>query len=132
MFTCVPDRPESTLIGVTVRSTCISRWAGSNIGMKPTPETFSDVLNDFIQKSGLSERQLQLRAEIHPTTFGQMLCGDPGNKQTLMRLRKLQLDELWFHRFLMALIVQDYGEDVVREAGLLRNDTAMYASGNRG
>jgi hypothetical protein len=85
-------------------------------------ESFSQVLDDYLRESGMSERQFLSRVpDLHPTTFAELRCGlDPCNPTTLGRIVKgLRLDRRWTSRFYAALLVQRDGEDLVRAAGLI-------------
>lgn len=85
-------------------------------------ESFSQVLDDYLKESGMSERQFLSRVpDLHPTTFAELRYGvDPGNPTTLRRIVKgLGLDREWTSRFYAALLVSRDGEDLVRAAGLI-------------
>jgi len=85
-------------------------------------ESFSQVLDDYLKSSGMSERQfLSSVPDLHPTTFIELRHGlDPGDSSTLLRIvRGLRLDRAWTSRFYAALLIDRDGEDLVRAAGII-------------
>jgi hypothetical protein len=85
-------------------------------------ESFSAVLNDFLARHGMTEREFLSRVpDLHPTTFAELRRGlDECDSVTLRRIvAGHRLDRDWASRFYTALLVQRDGEDLVRAAGLV-------------
>ena len=49
-------------------------------------ESFAVVLNDYLVRAGVSEREFVLRTSVHPTTVAEYRSGaDPCNRQRTLR-----------------------------------------------
>jgi hypothetical protein len=84
-------------------------------------ESFGAVLNDFLARSGVSEREFITTVGVHPTTFAELKSGaDSGNEVILKNIvAKLRLEREWAARFYVALLAERDGEDLLRAAGLI-------------
>jgi hypothetical protein len=84
-------------------------------------ESFAAVLNDFLARSGVSEREFVTTIGVHPITFAELKSGaDSGNEVILKNIvTKLRLDQEWAARFYIAMLAERDGEVLLRAAGLI-------------
>jgi predicted transcriptional regulator len=84
-------------------------------------ETFADVLNDYLVREGLTEREFVFRTGLHPTSCAEMRRGlDPCNCLILKKMvTTLRLRREWAARFYVALLAERDGEELLRAAGLI-------------
>ena len=84
-------------------------------------ETFADVLNDYIVREGLTEREFVHRTGLHPTSCAEMRRGlDPCDCLVLKKMvTTLRLRREWAARFYVALLAERDGEELLRAAGLI-------------
>jgi predicted transcriptional regulator len=85
------------------------------------PETFADVLNDYLVREGLTEREFARRTGLHPTSCAELRCGlDSCDSLVLKKmLTTLRLRREWAARFYVALLAERDGEELLRAAGLV-------------
>jgi predicted transcriptional regulator len=84
-------------------------------------ETFADVLNDYLVREGLTEREFVNRTGLHPTSCAELRCGlDPCDSLILKKMvTTLRLRRDWAARFYLALLAERDGEELLRAAGLI-------------
>lgn len=84
-------------------------------------ETFADVLNEYLAREGVSEREFVHRTEVHPTTVAEYRIGaDPCNSLVLRTIvTRLHLSREWAARFYVALLAERDGEELLRAAGFV-------------
>jgi hypothetical protein len=84
-------------------------------------ETFADVLNDYLVREGLTERDFVQRTGLHPTSCAELRCGlDPCDSLVLKKmLTTLGLRREWAARFYLALLAERDGVELLRAAGLI-------------
>jgi predicted transcriptional regulator len=84
-------------------------------------ETFADVLNDYLVREGLTEREFVNRTGLHPTSCAEMRCGlDQCDSLILKKMvTTLRLRREWAARFYVALLAERDGEELLRAAGLI-------------
>jgi predicted transcriptional regulator len=84
-------------------------------------ETFADVLNDYLVREGLTEKDFVFRTGLHPTSCAELRRGlDPCNGLVLKKIvTALGLRREWAARFYIALLAERDGEDLLRAAGLI-------------
>jgi predicted transcriptional regulator len=84
-------------------------------------ETFADVLNDYLVREGLTEREFVHKTGLHPTSCAELRCGlDPCNSLVLKKIvTTLGLRREWAARFYIALLAARDGEELLRAAGLV-------------
>lgn len=84
-------------------------------------ERFADVLNDYLEREGVAEREFVSRTGLHPTSVAEMRHGlDHGDCLVLKRMvAALHLRPEWAARFYVALLAERDGEELLRAAGLL-------------
>ncbi|HEX8293811.1 MAG TPA: hypothetical protein VF570_18750 [Pyrinomonadaceae bacterium] len=89
--------------------------------MTNRPETFADVLNDYLVREGLTEREFARRTGLHPTSCAELRCGlDSCDSLVLKKmLTTLRLRREWAARFYVALLAERDGEELLRAAGLV-------------
>jgi predicted transcriptional regulator len=84
-------------------------------------ETFADVLNDYLVREGLTEREFVFRTGLHPTSCAEMRRGlDQCDSLILKKMvTTLRLRREWAARFYVALLAERDGEELLRAAGLI-------------
>jgi predicted transcriptional regulator len=84
-------------------------------------ETFADVLNDYLVREGLTEREFVFRTGLHPTSCAEMRRGlDQCDCLILKKMvTTLRLRREWAARFYVALLAERDGEELLRAAGLI-------------
>jgi hypothetical protein len=84
-------------------------------------ETFADVLNDYLAREGVAEREFVTRTGLHPTTFAELRHGlDDCDSLILKKIvTALSLPREWAARFYLALLAERDGEELLRSAGLV-------------
>ena len=84
-------------------------------------ETFADVLNDYLVREGLTEKEFVSRTGLHPTSCAELRCGrDPCDSLILKKMvTALGLRRGWAARFYVALLAERDGEELLRAAGLI-------------
>jgi predicted transcriptional regulator len=84
-------------------------------------ETFADVLNDYLVREGLTEREFVHRTGLHPTSCAELRHGlDPCDSLILKKIvTALRLRREWAARFYVALLAERDGEELLRAAGLI-------------
>jgi predicted transcriptional regulator len=84
-------------------------------------ESFAAVLNDYLARGGVSEREFISCVGVHPITFAEIKSGaDPCNETILKNIvTRLRLDREWAARFYVALLAERDGEVLLRAAGFI-------------
>jgi predicted transcriptional regulator len=84
-------------------------------------ETFANVLNDYLTREGLTEREFVHRTGLHPTSCAELRRGlDPCDSLILKKMvTTLRLRREWAARFYVALLAERDGEELLRAAGLI-------------
>jgi predicted transcriptional regulator len=84
-------------------------------------ETFASVLNDYLIREGVAERDFVSRTGIHPTTFAELKHGLDSCDSLILKkmVTALPLRREWASRFYVALLAERDGEELLRAAGLV-------------
>jgi predicted transcriptional regulator len=84
-------------------------------------ETFAEVLNDYLVRESVSEREFVHRTGIHPTTVAEYRNGADSCNSLVLRtiLTNLRLSREWAARFYVALLAERDGETLLRAAGFV-------------
>jgi predicted transcriptional regulator len=84
-------------------------------------ETFADVLNDYLVREGLTERDFVRRTGLHPTSCAEMRHGLDACDSLILKkmVTTLRLRREWAARFYVALLAERDGEELLRAAGLI-------------
>ncbi|MFL6334961.1 MAG: hypothetical protein ACJ754_16740 [Pyrinomonadaceae bacterium] len=84
-------------------------------------ETFADVLNDYLAREGVAEREFVTMTGLHPTSVAELRHGlDSCDSLVLKKMvTALGLRGEWAARFYVALLAERDGEELLRAAGFV-------------
>ena len=84
-------------------------------------ESFAVVLNDYLVRACVSEREFVLRTGVHPTTVAEYRSGADTCNSLVLRIivTNLHLSREWAARFYAALLAERDGEELLRAAGFV-------------